>query len=89
MNVLHNAAGIILILSAIFMVAGIIRPMIVLWGTGQKTRARVLMIYGVVAVLSGLTFMLTSDRDQIGNKDAESPREVTGTGAAADPDTQK
>ncbi len=56
---LHDVAGFFLIFSAVLMVAGIIRPYTVLWWTKNKTRAKVLMVYGSIAFLSGIAFLVT------------------------------
>ncbi len=58
-EVLHTIAGGILIISAFFLTMGLIRPMNVLWWTPDKTRAKVLMIYGVIALVAGILFFVT------------------------------
>ncbi len=60
-TLLHDIAGFICILSSVLLTAGIIRPLTVLWWTENKTRAKVLMVYGSIALVSGIIFMVTVD----------------------------
>jgi uncharacterized membrane protein HdeD (DUF308 family) len=68
-DILHNIAGGILILSAMFLTMGLIRPMNVLWWTQDKTRGKVLMIYGVIALIAGIIFFVTIQPNQDPIKD--------------------
>lgn len=75
--ILHNVAGFVLIFSALLLTAGIIRPMIVLWWTNDKSRGKVLMIYGSLVLVSAIIFMVTNDSGEDGRKDSTTPKEQT------------
>jgi hypothetical protein len=68
-ELLHDIAGFFLIFSAVLMTAGIIRPYTVLWWTKNRTRAKVLMVYGSIAFLSGILFLVTIDPGDDTRKD--------------------
>jgi type II secretory pathway component PulM len=68
-SLLHYIAGFILILSSVFLTAGIIRPLTVLWWTENKTRAKVLLIYGSAVLVSAVVFMVTIDPQEDTIKD--------------------
>jgi cytochrome c oxidase assembly factor CtaG len=75
--ILHNIAGFIFIMSAVLLTAGIIRPMIVLWWTNHKTRAKVLTVYGSLALIFGILFFVTIDPKNDGRKDLTTPKVQT------------
>lgn len=56
---LHDIAGFVLIFSSVLLTAGLIRPYTVLWWTRNKTRVKVLMVYGSIAFLSSIVFFVT------------------------------
>ncbi len=69
-DILHNIAGGILILSAMFLTMGLIRPMNVLWWTQDKnSRQSTPMIYGVIALIAGIIFFVTIQPNQDPIKD--------------------
>jgi hypothetical protein len=57
--ILHNIAGFICIFSFVLLTIGLIRPFIVIWWTNHKTRAKVLMVYGSIALVSSIIFFFT------------------------------
>jgi cytochrome c oxidase assembly factor CtaG len=75
--ILHNIAGFIFILSALLLTAGIIRPMIVVWWTEHKTRAKVLTVYGSMALIFGILFFATINPEGDGRKDVAAPNSAT------------
>jgi hypothetical protein len=76
-SILHDIAGFIFILSALLLTAGIIRPMIVIWWTNHKTRAKVLTVYGSIALITGVIFFATIDPQGDGRKDVAAPNNST------------
>jgi cytochrome c oxidase assembly factor CtaG len=74
---LHDIAGFIFILSALLLTAGIIRPMIVVWWTEHKTRAKVLTVYGSIALITGIIFFATINPEGDGRKDVAAPNSAT------------
>ncbi len=75
--ILHDIAGFIFILSAVLLTAGIIRPMIVIWWTKHKTRAKVLTVYGSLALITGIIFFSTINPEGDGRKDVATPNSAT------------
>lgn len=75
--ILHNIAGFIFILSALLLTAGIIRPMIVIWWTEHKTRAKVLTVYGSLAFITGIIYFSTINPEGDGRKDVATPNSRT------------
>jgi hypothetical protein len=57
--ILHNIAGFICIFSFVLLTIGLIRPFIVIWWSNQKTRTKVLMVYGSIALVSSVIFFFT------------------------------
>jgi drug/metabolite transporter superfamily protein YnfA len=76
-QILHNIAGFILILSAILLTAGLIRPFIVVWWTNNKTRGKVLAVYGSLVLIFSIIFFVTIDPQEDGRKDLTTPKEQT------------
>jgi hypothetical protein len=74
--VLHDIAGIIAIIAAVFMTIGLIRPLFVLWGAQNPSRTKVLAVYGSILAISAIIFMVTIDPGQDGAKEQDSPRET-------------
>jgi uncharacterized membrane protein len=79
--IIHDIAGFIFILSAILLTAGIIRPMIVIWWTSNKTRAKVLTVYGSLALITGIIFFATINPAGDGRKDVAAPNSNTSPGS--------
>ena len=75
--IIHNIAGFILIFSAILLTAGIIRPFIVLWWTNNKSRTKVLAVYGSLVLISSILFFITINPKEDGRKDTATPKEQT------------
>lgn len=73
---LHDIAGFVLILAAVLLTAGIIRPFIVVWWSQHKTRTKVLAVYGSIVLVSAIVFFVTIDPTKDGRKDQGAPKEM-------------
>lgn len=58
-QLLHDIAGFLCILSGALLTIGLIRPFIVVWWGENKTRTKVLMVYGSILLISSVIFFVT------------------------------
>ncbi len=74
-QLIHDIAGFVSILSGVLLTIGLIRPFIVVWWGENKTRIKVLQVYGSILLISSVIFFVTIDPNKDTAKDTTTPKE--------------
>ena len=77
-QLLHNVAGFVCIFSGLLLTIGLIRPFIVVWWGESKTRAKVLMVYGSILLISSIIYFATVSSQEGSFKGTVTPTEQSG-----------